>query len=134
MKRDCTIEEVNNTLTSNQVRRRYNLEEVGISLSKSTIKRRLLDCKYSGFTLRCKPLVTLKYKKSGLGSKSTCQTDKTKITYNWMIGKEKKGLLSHAVKHGGRNVMACTVWLPMKVAVHWWLSKVTWWKFKCVLT
>ncbi|XP_067109751.1 intraflagellar transport protein 57 homolog isoform X1 [Osmerus mordax] len=34
------------------------LQEVGVSVSKSTIKRRLHQSKYRGFTTRCKPLIT----------------------------------------------------------------------------
>lgn len=47
--------------TSNQARN--TLEEVGISLSKSTIKRCFHEGKYKGFIARCKPLVTLKNRK-----------------------------------------------------------------------
>ncbi len=38
--------------TSSQVKN--TLQEVGVSLSKSTIKRRLHKSKYRGFTTRCK--------------------------------------------------------------------------------
>ena len=44
-------------ITSSQVRK--TLKEVDVSLSQSTIKRRLHECKYRGFPTRCKPLVTL---------------------------------------------------------------------------
>ncbi len=36
------------------------LQEVGVCVSKSTIKRRLHQSEYRGFTTRCKPLVSLK--------------------------------------------------------------------------
>lgn len=39
------------------------LKKVSVSLSKSTIKRRLPKCKFRGFTTRCKPLVTFKNRK-----------------------------------------------------------------------
>uniref|UniRef100_A0A0E9XWE2 Transposase Tc1-like domain-containing protein n=1 Tax=Anguilla anguilla TaxID=7936 RepID=A0A0E9XWE2_ANGAN len=39
------------------------LQEVGVSVSKSTIKRRLHQSKYRGFTTRCKLLVSLKNRK-----------------------------------------------------------------------
>ena len=42
------------------------LQEVGVSVSKSTIKRRLHQSKYRGFTTRCKPLVSLKNRKTRL--------------------------------------------------------------------
>lgn len=42
------------------------LQEVGISLSKSTIKRRLHEGKYRGFTTTCKPTFTLQNKKPRL--------------------------------------------------------------------
>ena len=37
--------------------RSRTLQEVGVSVSKTTIKRRLQQSKYRGFTARCKPLV-----------------------------------------------------------------------------
>ncbi len=42
----------NTFTTSNQVKK--TLQEVSVSLSKSTIKRRLHKSKYRGFTTRCK--------------------------------------------------------------------------------
>ena len=39
------------------------LREVGVCASKSTIKRRLHQSEYRGFTTRCKPLVSLKNRK-----------------------------------------------------------------------
>ena len=42
------------------------LQEVGVSVSKSTIKRRLHQRKYRGFITRCKPLVSLKNRKARL--------------------------------------------------------------------
>ena len=42
------------------------LQEVGVSVSKSTIKRRLHESKYRGFTTRCKPLISLKNRKARL--------------------------------------------------------------------
>ena len=41
------------------------LQEVGICVSKSTIKRRLHQSEYRGFTTRWKPLVSLKNRKTG---------------------------------------------------------------------
>ena len=42
------------------------LEKVGVSLSKSTIKRRLHEYKYRRFTTRCRQLVTFKNRKAKL--------------------------------------------------------------------
>ena len=39
------------------------LQEVSVSLLKSTIKMHLHECKYRGFITRCKLLVTLKKRK-----------------------------------------------------------------------
>ena len=50
--------------TANQVNN--TLQEVGVSISKSTIKRRLHESKYRGFTAQCKPLISLKNKKARL--------------------------------------------------------------------
>lgn len=49
-------------ITSCQVK--STLGEVGVSLSKATIKRCLCESKYRRFTIRCKPLVTLKSRKT----------------------------------------------------------------------
>ena len=40
------------------------LKEVAVCVSKSTIKRRLHQSEYRGFTTRCKPLVSLKNRKA----------------------------------------------------------------------
>ncbi len=53
-----------NFITSTEIKN--TLEKVGTSLSKSTIKRRLHECKHRGFTTRCKPLVTFKNRKARL--------------------------------------------------------------------
>ena len=42
------------------------LQEVGVSVSKSTIKRKLHQSEYRGFSTRCKPLVSLKNRKTRL--------------------------------------------------------------------
>ncbi len=42
------------------------LQEVGVCVSKSTIKRRLHQSEYRAFTTRCKPLVSLKNRKARL--------------------------------------------------------------------
>uniref|UniRef100_A0A8C5PF25 Transposase n=1 Tax=Leptobrachium leishanense TaxID=445787 RepID=A0A8C5PF25_9ANUR len=42
------------------------LQEVGVCVSKSTIKRRHHQSEYRGFTTRCKPLVSLKNRKARL--------------------------------------------------------------------
>ena len=49
------------------------LQEVGVCVLKSTIKRRLHQSEYRGFTTRCKPLVSLKNRKTRV-----CQTTSKK--------------------------------------------------------
>ena len=44
------------------------LQEVGACVARSTIKRRLHQSEYRGFTTRCKPLVILKNRKTRLES------------------------------------------------------------------
>ena len=87
-----TVGQINNTL-----------QEVGISVSKSTIKRRFHQSKYRGFTTRCKPLVSLKNRKTRLeflfkskkhlyssGTTSYGQM-RQRSTCSRMMGREEKG-------------------------------------------
>lgn len=112
--------------TANQVNN--TLQEVGVSISKSTIKRRLHESKYRGFTARCKPLISLKNKKARLDFakkhlkkpaqfwKNILWTDETKINLYQNDGKRKvwrrRGTAhdpkhtTSSVKHGGGSVMA----------------------------
>ena len=104
------------------------LQEVGVCVSKSTIKRRLHQSEYRGFTTRCKPLVSLKNRKARLEfakqhPKKPSQfwnnilwTDETKINLYQSDGKRRvwrrKGTAhdpkhtTSSVKHGGGSVMA----------------------------
>uniref|UniRef100_A0A3B5Q0B9 Transposase n=2 Tax=Xiphophorus maculatus TaxID=8083 RepID=A0A3B5Q0B9_XIPMA len=104
------------------------LREVGVSVSKSTVKRRLHESKYKGFTSRCKPFINSKnrqarvkfaekhLKKPAQFWKSILWTDETKINLYQNDGKKKvwrrKGTAhdpkhtTSSVKHGGGNVMA----------------------------
>ncbi len=104
------------------------LQEVGVCVSKSTIKRRLHQSEYRGFTTRCKPLVSLKNSKARLEFakrhlKKPSQfwnnilwTDETKINLYQSDGKRRvwrrKGTAhdpkhtTSSVKHGGGSVMA----------------------------
>lgn len=112
--------------TSSQVK--DTLQEVGVSLSKSTIKRRLHESKYRGFTTRCKPFISLKNRKARLDFakkhlkkpdqfwKSILWTDETKINLYQNDGKRKVWRrlgtahdpkhTTSSVKHGGGSVMA----------------------------
>ncbi len=97
-------------------------------MSKSTIKRRLHQSEYRGFTTRCKPLVSLKNRKARLEFakrhlKKPSQfwnnilwTDETKINLYQSDGKRRvwrRKETAHdpkhttsSVKHGGGSVMA----------------------------
>ena len=101
------------------------LHEVGVCVSKSTIKRRLHQSEYRGFTTRCKPLVSLKnrleFAKQHLKKplqfwNNILWTDETKINLYQNDGKRRvwrrKGTAhdpkhtTSSVKHGGGSVMA----------------------------
>ena len=59
-----TVVKKNPFTTFGQIKK--TLQEVGVCVSKSTIKRRLHQSEYRGFTTRCKPLVSLKNRKTRL--------------------------------------------------------------------
>ncbi len=103
------------------------LQEVGVCVSKSTIKRRLHQSEYRGFTTRCKPLVSLKNRKARLefakrhlkslhssGTTSYGQMRPRSTVPEWWEEKsmEKEGTAhdpkhtTSSVKHGGGSVMA----------------------------
>uniref|UniRef100_A0A8C5M9G9 Transposase n=1 Tax=Leptobrachium leishanense TaxID=445787 RepID=A0A8C5M9G9_9ANUR len=104
------------------------LQEVGVCVSKSTIKRRLHQSEYRGFTTRRKPLVSLKNRKARLEFakqhltkpsqfwNKILWTDETKINLYQSDGKRRvwrrKGTAhdpkhtTSSVKLGGGSVMA----------------------------
>ncbi|KAG2464610.1 TCB1 transposase, partial [Polypterus senegalus] len=112
--------------TANQVNN--TLQWVGVSISKSTIKRRLHERKYRGCTARCKPLISLKNRKARLDFakehlkkpaqfwKNILRTDETKINLKQNDGKKKvwrrRGTAHYpkhttsSVKHAKASVMA----------------------------
>ena len=85
--------------TSTEVKN--TLQEVGVSVSKSTIKRRLNESKYRGFTTRRKPFISPKNRQARLDFaqkhlnkpaqfwKSVLWTDETKINLYQNDGKKK---------------------------------------------
>lgn len=112
--------------TSTEVKN--TLQEVGVSVSKSTIKRRLNESKYRGFNTRCKPFISPKNRQARLDFakkhlnkpaqfwKSVLWTDETKINLyqnDWKKKVWRKKGTAHdpkhttsSVKHGGGSVMA----------------------------
>ncbi|CAJ0932845.1 unnamed protein product [Ranitomeya imitator] len=95
--------------TANQVNN--TLQDGGVSISKSTIKRRLHESKYRGFTARCKPLISIKNKKARLDFakkylkkpaqfwKNILWTDETKINLYQNDGKRKRLRPYHVIKY-----------------------------------
>uniref|UniRef100_A0A8C5MUE3 Transposase Tc1-like domain-containing protein n=1 Tax=Leptobrachium leishanense TaxID=445787 RepID=A0A8C5MUE3_9ANUR len=98
------------------------LQEVGVCVSKSTMKRRLHQSEYRGFTTRCKPLVSLKNRKARLEFakqhltkpsqfwNKILWTDETKINLYQSDGKRRvwrrKGT-AHDPKHTTSSVKHC---------------------------
>ena len=106
--------------TANQVNN--TLQEVGGSISKSTIKRRLHESRYRGYTARCKPLISLKNRKARLDFakkhlkkpaqfwKNILWTDETKINLYQNDGKRKvwrRRQEAHDPKHTTSSVKHC---------------------------
>ncbi len=131
---------------------------VGVCVSKSTIKRRLHQSEYRGFTTRCKPLVSLKNRKARLEFakrhlKKPSQfwnnilwTDETKINLYQSDGKRRvwrrKGT-AHDPKHTPHQWSMVVVvswrghvWLPVELVLlyllmMWLLTKAAGWILKC---
>lgn len=115
-----------NSLTVQQIRN--TLQEVGIDVSKTTIRRRVHQQNFRGYTTRCKSLVSLKNRTARLQFakmylkepvefwNKVLWTDETKINLYQSDGKRKvwrkKGTAhdpkytTSSVKHGGGSVIA----------------------------
>jgi len=83
---------VKENLFTTSSQEKNTLQKVGLSLSKSTIKRRLRESKYRGFTTRCKQEQTLpkKHLKKHFW-KSILWTAEIKINLFQNDGKKKYG-------------------------------------------
>lgn len=104
------------------------LKSAGTNVSKSTVRRRLREQGYRGYTARCKPLISAKNRKARVEFAKTYRnhtkefwekvlwTDETKINFYQSDGKAKiwrregtahnpKNTTS-SVKHGGGSIMA----------------------------
>uniref|UniRef100_A0A8C5Q2J1 Transposase Tc1-like domain-containing protein n=1 Tax=Leptobrachium leishanense TaxID=445787 RepID=A0A8C5Q2J1_9ANUR len=123
------------------------LQEVDVCVSKSTIKRRLRQSEYRGFTTRYKPLVSLKNRKARLEFakqrltkplqlwNKILWTDETKINLYQSDGKRKvwrrKGTAhdpkhtTSSVKHGGGSVMAWACMAANGTGSHVFIDDVT---------
>ncbi len=112
------------------------LQEVSVSLSKSTIKKRLHQSKYRRFTTRCKQgqirLCQKTYKKSQTFGKLSFGRLKLRSTCTRMMGRKKVWRrlgtahdpkhTSSSVKHGG------AVWCTSVHGFQWhWVTGVYWW-------
>ncbi len=134
------------------------LQEVGVCVSKSTIKRRLHQSEYRGFTTRCKPLVSLKNRKARLEfakrhlkkpsqfwnnilgqmrPRSTC----TRVMGREEYGEGKELLMILSIPpHQWSMVVVVSwrghVWLPVELVLlyllmMWLLTKAAGWILKC---
>ncbi len=134
------------------------LQEVGVCVSKSTIKRRLHQSEYRGFTTRCKPLVSLKNRKARLefakrhlkslhssGTTSYGQM-RPRSTCTRVMGREEYGegkellMILSIPPHQWSMVVVVSwrghVWLPVELVLlyllmMWLLTKAAGWILKC---
>ena len=126
------------------------LQEVGVCVSKSTIKRRLHQSEYRGFTTRCKPLVSLNNRKTRLEFakqhlKKPLQfwnKPYPRSTCTRMMGREEYGegkellMIQNIPPHQWSMVVVVSwlghVWLPMELVplyllMMWLLTKAAGW-------
>ncbi len=106
------------------------LQEVGVCVSKSTIKRRLHQSEYRGFTTRCKPLVSLKNRKARLEFakrhlKKPSQFWNTsygqmrpRSTFTRVMGREEYG--------EGKELLMILSIPPIISEAWWWLVSWAW--------
>ena len=127
------------------------LQEVGLYVSKSTIKRRLHQSKYRGFTTRCEPLVGPQNRKTRLDFARKHLKKPVQFyglmrqisTCTRMMGREEYGrlMIRSMLPHLWRMVEVVLwhghVWLPRELVplyllMMWLLTKATGWILECL--
>ncbi len=105
-----------------------NLQRAGVKVSQSTVRRRLHEQKYRGYTRRCKPLISKKNRRRAskiLGQGFMDQSDgKAKVwrkNYLLMI----PNIQAH-LKHSGGNVMAWAFIASSGTGSLIFINDVTW--------
>ncbi len=102
------------------------LQEVSVSLSKSTIKKRLHKNKYKGFTTRCKQgqirLCQKTYKKSQTTSgKLSFGRLKLRSTCTRMMGRKKSMEKAWNSSWSKEYIIICETWWSSVTHEHAWL-------------
>ncbi len=105
------------------------LQEVGLSLSKSTIKRRLHESKYRGFTTRCKQGQIRLYQKTSKKKKpdhfwSTC----TRMTGRKKYAEGLEQLMIQSIQHHLWSAVEQCDGMSMHGFQWRWVTGVYWWR------